>query len=257
MIHSPLEQFEVSLLQPIVILDLEFFNITISFTNFSLYLIISMLAILLLYAAVFYNASVKPLRYQYIGELVYEFIINIVVQQIGNKGLVYAPFCLTLFLIILVSNLIGLLPYAFTPTSQLAMTFFLALTCNLGIFILCVSKYGIKFILFFVPVGAPILLIPIITIIEFISYLLRSFSLSIRLFANMMAGHTLLHILAGFFLGFLNSNLDHWLAGFTLLFTLILIIAILVLEFAIAFLQAYVFVVLFCIYLNEALNPSH
>jgi len=198
-----------------------------------------------------------PNFYQNLCESFYNFIFNIVVQQAGARAIKYVPFCVTLFVLICSMNVIGLIPFGFTPTSHLAMTFFLALTCNMGLLILCMNEQGVRVLLLFIPKGVPILLLPIIAIIEFISYLLRSFSLAIRLFANMMAGHTLLHILAGFGGNVFTMNSSDLGRSVALLIVLILVLAIYILEFAIAFLQAYVFVVLFTIYLNEALNFAH
>jgi len=148
--------------------------------------------------------------------------------------------------------LIGLIPFAFTPTSHLVFTFSLALTCNLAFIIIGFKENGFKFLNLFVPKGGPLWLLPLIVVIEFVSYLLRTFSLSIRLFANMMAGHTLLHILSSFVTAFIKAG--YLMYG---IFPILLVVAVLVLELAIAFIQAYVFIVLLCIYLNDAFHPSH
>lgn len=162
------------------------------------------------------------------------------------------PLFFAIFLTILFSNLIGLLPFAFTPTGHLAFTLTLALSCNLAIIIIGFYENGLGFLQLFVPKGGPKFLIPLIVVIEVLSYLLRTLSLSIRLFANMMAGHTLLHILASFITAFLKSG--HALIAF---FPLLLVIAVIALELGIAFLQAYVFTILLTIYLNDSFHPSH
>jgi ATP synthase subunit 6 len=151
----------------------------------------------------------------------------------------------------LFSNIIGLFPFSFTVTSQLAITFALSLSFNLGFFVLGFYIHGIKFLKLFVPSGAPAVLLPLIVVIEIVSYSIRTFSLSIRLFANMMAGHTLLHILSSFSLQLIKYSFFFALVTFTL------IMAVYLLEFGIAFIQAYVFVILLCIYSNDTYHPSH
>jgi ATP synthase subunit 6 len=193
-----------------------------------------------------------PHRLQFTIETLYSFVLNIVKQQAGNNALEHVPLIFSIFLIILASNLIGLLPFSFTPTSHLILTFSLAFTCNFGIAFIGFKKHGMKFLQLFVPKGGPKWLFPLITTIEFISYLLRTFSLAIRLFANMMAGHTLLHILSSFAIGFINST-----SFGESIFAFVVILAVILLELGIAFLQAYVFIVLLCIYLNDSYHPNH
>lgn len=248
MLFSPLEQFELLVFSSIKIPVL----FDISLTNAFLFLIcaISLVATFLFWSL--YRTRLIPRRLQTICETVYLFITDIVIQQAGPTAIKYIPIFFSIFLLILASNLIGLLPFAFTPTAHLAVTFTIALSCNIGLTIIGFREHGLKFLLLFVPKGGPKWLLPLIAVIEFISYLLRTFSLSIRLFANMMAGHTLLHILASFVTGFIS-------AGYTTLalFPFILVLAVVVLELGIAFLQAYVFIILLSIYLNDSLHPSH
>jgi len=182
----------------------------------------------------------------------WDFVAGSIKQQAGARGLIYLPVFFTTFVVILLSNVIGLIPFAFTPTSHIAITFSMALTFNLAFIFFGFRTNGARFLLVLVPRGSPLWLLPLIVMIEFISYLLRTFSLSIRLFANMMAGHTLIHILASFATSF-------WYAGWSMLivFPLVLTLAVFFLELGIAFLQAYVFVVLLSIYLNDSLNPRH
>jgi F-type H+-transporting ATPase subunit a len=248
MLYSPLEQFELKIFGKLYIPYL----FDISFTNACLYLCLAVsLIIAFLFFGIF-RARIIPQGLQAICENLYLFIVDIIKQQAGPTAVKYIPLFFTIFLLVLASNLIGLLPFAFTPTSHLAITFTLALSCNLGLIIIGFHEHGFRFLKLFVPKGGPLWLLPLIVVIEFISYLLRTFSLSIRLFANMMAGHTLLHILASFVTGFIS-------AGYTslALFPFALVVAVVVLELGIAFLQAYVFIVLLSIYLNDSLHPSH
>jgi F-type H+-transporting ATPase subunit a len=178
--------------------------------------------------------------------------VGVTKQQAGIRGEFLAPFLGAFFIYILTSNLIGLVPFSFAITAQLAVTLSMALTVNIGFFILGFYKNKITFLKLFVPSGVPSGVLPLIVVIEVVSYLLRTFSLSVRLFANIMAGHTLLHILASFVVRFI-TNESYVLAALPGA----LVLAVTALEFAIAFLQAYVFLVLCSIYYNDALHPAH
>jgi F-type H+-transporting ATPase subunit a len=248
MLYTPLEQFELLVFRS---LQLPFI-IDVSLTNACLYLFTAIWLVIAFLGFGVFRARIVPRRLQAICEISYLFIEDLVKQQAGQRSVKYVPVFFALFLLILASNLIGLLPFAFTPTAHLAITFTIALSCNIGLIIIGFREHGLKFLLVFVPKGGPKWLLPLIVTIEFISYLLRTFSLSIRLFANMMAGHTLLHILASFVTGFAT-------AGYLVLasFPFMLVIAVVVLELGIAFLQAYVFIVLLSIYLNDSLHPFH
>jgi len=174
-----------------------------------------------------------------------------IVQQAGLSAIKYFPYIFIIFFFILFSNLIGMLPFSFTITAHLSITFFLAFAFNFGFIILGFYKNSYKFLYLFKPAGTPAFLLPLIIVIEVVSYLIRTFSLSIRLFANMMAGHCLLFVISSFVFTLLSKNL-------LLVFPIVLIyIAIFILEFSIAFLQAYVFTILLCIYLNDSLHPVH
>lgn len=190
--------------------------------------------------------------YELIFKNVYLFILDILNQQTHGKGMEYFPFFFNIFIFILCCNFFGLLPFSFTITAHLSITFFFALSFNLGFFFIGVLKNKLNFFLLFVPQGAPKPLLPLIIIIEVVSYLIRTFSLSIRLFANMMAGHCLLFIISSFV--FTLIYLYSWLIFILLLIFYILIF---ILEFAVAFLQAYVFTILLSIYLNDSLHPAH
>jgi len=185
-----------------------------------------------------------PGRWQILAELSYEFIARLVSDNIGKDGKPYFSFIFTIFMFVLFGNFLGMLPYSFTFTSHIAVTLSMALVIFVLVTIIAFFKHGIRFFSFFLPAGVPIFLAPLMIVIEVISYFTRPFSLSIRLFANMMAGHTLLKVVGGFvfplgILGFVP------LAG---------LVAITGLEFLIAFLQAYIFTILTCIYINDAIN---
>jgi ATP synthase subunit 6 len=248
-IYSPLEQFEIVVLKP-----LSFFSLfDISITNSTLYMLFTALCILSFLVFGVYNATIVPSTYwQSLVESTYEFIYDMLKQQTGSQGQQYFPIIFLTFLFILFSNLLGLMPFGFTTTGHIIVTFTLALSFNLGLLYTGFALHGLKFLKLFVPSNVPIAIIPLITVIEIVSYSIRTFSLSLRLFANMMAGHTLLNILSSFVIAMYNAG--YAIVGIV---PFILVLAITVLEFGIAFLQAYVFVILLCIYLNDALHPGH
>ena len=237
--HNPLEQFEIQTLIPI-----RLGNLDISFTNSSAFMVLAVAAVaILMILAVRPRASI-PGRWQILAELSYEFIARLVSDNIGKDGKPYFSLIFTIFMFILFGNFLGMLPYSFTFTSHIAVTLSMALVIFVLVTIIAFFKHGIRFFSFFLPAGVPIFLAPLMIVIEVISYFTRPFSLSIRLFANMMAGHTLLKVVGGFvfplgILGFVP------LAG---------LVAITGLEFLIAFLQAYIFTILTCIYINDAIN---
>jgi ATP synthase subunit 6 len=244
---SPLEQFELFVLRPIIINDW----LDVSLTNASLFLIFGIGLSLTALCYSINEARLIPTRSQFLTESLFSFLVDVVKQQAGVKALKYFPLFFSIFVIVLSCNIIGLFPFAFTPTSHLALTFFIALSCNIALILIGFYEHGLSFLKLFVPKGGPAWLMPLIVVIEFLSYLLRTFSLSIRLFANMMAGHTLLHILSSFCVAFLYAS------PILALFPIVLVLAVIALELGIAFLQAYVFVVLLSIYLNDSLHPSH
>ena len=236
---NPLEQFEIQTLIPIRLGSLD-----ISFTNSSAFMVLAVVAVaILMILAVRPRASI-PGRWQILAELSYEFIARLVSDNIGKDGKPYFSFIFTIFMFVLFGNFLGMLPYSFTFTSHIAVTLSMALVIFILVTIIAFLKHGTRFFSFFLPAGVPIFLAPLMIVIEVISYFTRPFSLSIRLFANMMAGHTLLKVVGGFvfplgILGFVP------LAG---------LVAITGLEFLIAFLQAYIFTILTCIYINDAIN---
>ena len=238
---TPLEQFEIFLILPF---EFYFYNYFLSFeflhlnTIFVYLLVVFFLIFTSFYMIFLYNSEFVPVRLQLIFELAFSFILGLVKQQSGKSGLKYFPFFMFLFFFILFSNLVGLVPYSFTLTSQVVITFFLAFSLNLSFVVIGCYLHGQNFKELFIPKGSPKWLTPLITLIEIFSYLIRTFSLSIRLFTNMTAGHTLLHMIISFSLLFLKS----YLFGF-FLFSFVLSFLVFILEFGIAFLQSYVFVI--------------
>jgi len=186
-----------------------------------------------------------PGRWQSLAEISYEFIACMIRDNVGSEGRKYFPFVFSLFMFILFGNLIGLIPYAFTFTSHIAVTFAMAVVVFLGVTIIAIARHGLHFFSFFLPTGVPKVMAPVLVPIEILSYLSRPISLSIRLFANMMAGHTMMKVFAGFIipLGILGG----WAP-------LTVDVALTAFEFLVAFLQAYVFTVLTCLYLNDAIH---
>jgi len=180
--------------------------------------------------------------------MAFEFVSKMISETAGKDARPYFPFILSLFLFVLVANLLGMLPYSFTVTSHIIVTFALAFFIFIGVTVVGFAKHGISYLKLFVPSGVPIFLLPLIIVIEVISYLSRPVSLSVRLFANMMAGHTMLKVFGGFVVSL--GILGGWLPlGFA--------VALTGLELLVAFIQAYVFAILTCIYLNDALNLHH
>jgi ATP synthase subunit 6 len=246
MIISPLEQFQI-----ISIIPLEIFNMNISFTNSSLMMIIVLFFLVISFNNAILNNKIIPVRKQAFVESIYEFVYTLVYENIGSKGNKYFPFIFVLFIYILACNLLGMIPYSFTVTSHIIVTFFLSLSIFISVTIIGFMHHGIHFFSFFLPSGSPIVLAPFLVVIELISYTSRAFSLAIRLFANMMSGHSLLKILAGFAWTMLSVG---GIFYFIQLVPLIVVFAITGLELGIACLQAYVFTVLTCIYLNDSIN---
>jgi ATP synthase subunit 6 len=247
MLFSPLEQFRI-----LVLARINFFNWDISITNSSI-----ILSIIATFFVIFFYVNLEKntylfTRWQYILELVYNFVSQLVRQQINNLiSARYFPLVLFIFVFILFSNLIGLLPYGFTITGHVVLTLQIALSVFIGITIIGLYNNGLSFFNLFVPTGIPKILKPFLVTIEVASYIIRPFSLAIRLFANMLAGHTLLNILSAFtFNVFKNYILIVFLPVLFVFF-------IMTLEIRIAFVQAYIFSILICIYLNDMYNTSH
>ena len=249
-IQSPLDQFEIrnllSLDAPILV------NLHISLTNIRLYLTIStFIALVLNVLATNYNKIICN-RWSISQESIYATLNSIVINQINaKKGQMYFPFIYVLFLFILINNLIGMVPYSFASTSHFSLTFFISFTVVLGATILGFIKHGLKFFSLFVPAGCPLALLPLLVLIEFISYLARNVSLGLRLAANILSGHMLLNILSGFAYNIMTSAFLYFFIG---LIPLAFIIAFSGLELGIAFIQAQVFVVLTSSYIKDGLD---
>ncbi|MAJ67737.1 MAG: F0F1 ATP synthase subunit A [Rickettsiales bacterium] len=242
---SPLSQFEVKTIIPI-----EAFGYDISFTNSSLAMLITVLLVVLFMYIGSRNLSVIPSRGQTVLESTYEFIAGMIGDNIGQEGMKYFSFIFSLFLFILIGNLLGMFPYSFTWTSHIIVTFAIAFFIFIGVTMIAIYKHGLlKFMSFFAPSGVPKPMLILLVPIEIISYLSRPISLSVRLFANMMAGHTLLKVIGGFVF-VLGANT--FIIGGVL--PLAFLVALTGLEIVIAFLQAYVFAILTCLYINDAIH---
>jgi F-type H+-transporting ATPase subunit a len=236
--HSPLAQFEIHKLVP-----LEWMGYDISFTNSSLLMMLALLLLLGFYFAMG-RAKLLPTRLQAMGEMLYGMIEQMIDGTVGEKGRPYMPVIFSLFLFIALSNLLGMVPYSFTTTSHIAITFGLAIMVFLWFTVIGFIKHGTHYFSLFLPEGTPLVMAPLIILIEMFAYLVRPVSLSLRLAANMTAGHIVLKVLASFiimakFLGFLPFALLTILVGF---------------EIFVAILQAYIFSILTCAYLNDAVN---
>lgn len=244
--HSPVEQFTIK-----VLFALNLFGYDVSFTNSSLFMVLTALASIAFLALAIRPAALIPGRMQGLAEMLYEFVADMVRSNVGNEGRPYFPVIFTLFMFVLFSNLLGLIPYSYTTTSQIVVTFALALAIFVGVTLIALVKHGFHFFSFFVPSGAPKALIPFLVVIEVISYFVRPVSLSVRLFANMLAGHTMLKVFAG--LAVMIASAGGVAAAGSVL-PLIAIIGLTGLEVLVAVLQAYVFTILTCMYLNDALH---
>tara|TARA_B100000214_G_scaffold328939_1_gene268389 strand:- start:103 stop:837 length:735 start_codon:yes stop_codon:yes gene_type:complete len=244
MATNPMHQFKVYKIGP----EIEIFGINLSFTNASLFMIISALLVFVLLMLSTKEKKLIPSKMQFIAESLYNFIAKMISDTAGKKAKPYFPFIFSLFIFILFCNMVGMLPYSFTVTSHIIVTLTFAIFIFIGVTILGFFIHGFKYLKIFVPSGVPIVLLPIISIIEIISYLSRPVSLSVRLFANMMAGHTMLKVFGGFVISL--GIVGGWLP-------LTFSVALTGLEILVAFLQAYVFAILTCIYLNDALNLHH
>jgi ATP synthase subunit 6 len=242
---SPLEQFEIV---PLLFL---FFGNKFVFTNSSYFLLITVFVVLTFFTLTNLNSTLIPNRWQSVTEIIFEFVQNIVFEALGNKGSKFFPLLLTTFVFVFGCNTLGMIPYTFTVTSHIIFTFSLGMTTFIGLNIIGLRQHGLHFFSLFLPPGAPLALAPLLVPIELISYIFRVVALSVRLFANMMAGHTLLKILATFAWKMLSIGGIFLIIQF---FPVIIIIAITGLELAIAFLQAYVWTTLTCLYLSDALN---
>ena len=244
MASNPMQQFTVHKIGP----EIKIAGVDLSFTNASLFMVISTSIILLFLFLGSREKRIIPDKIHLIVEMFYTFVAKMISDTAGSKAKPYFPFIFSLFMFVLFCNMVGMLPYSFTVTSHIIVTLIMALFIFVAVTIIGFIKHGFKYLSIFVPSGVPAVLLPLITIIEIISYLSRPVSLSVRLFANMMAGHTMMKVFGGFVISL--GLVGGWLP-------LSFSVALTGLEILVAFLQAYVFAILTCIYLNDALNLHH
>ncbi len=248
MANDPISQFQISKIVPI-----EIGGIDLSFTNASLFMVATVAcASGFLYFATGQRGLI-PGRAQSVAEMSYEFIANMLREGAGSHGMKFFPLVFSLFMFVLTANMLGLFPYFYTVTTQIIVTFALAILVIGTVIGYGFYKHGFQFLKVFVPSGIPGILLPLVVLIEVISFLSRPISLSVRLFANMLAGHITLKVFAGFVVSL--AALGPIGIGGAIL-PLIMTVAITGLEFLVAFLQAYVFAVLTCMYLNDAVHPG-
>jgi len=238
-VASPLQQFEIK-----TIAAANIGGVNVSFTNSSLFMVIAITAITAFLLLGVRKRALVPGRLQSMAELMYEFVAGLVRDNVGSAGRAYFPFIFSLFMFILFCNTIGLIPYTFTVTSHIIVTFALAIVVFIGVTIVGIAKHGMKWFSYFFPPGAPIYMAPLLVPIEVLSYLARPVTLALRLFANMMAGHTMLKVFAGFVIAL----------GVAGVAPLAILIALYMLELIVAVLQAFVFAILTCLYLHDALH---
>ena len=250
MATDPIHQFQIVDLFPVVKIG----HTEIAFTNSAAYMAVAVAIIVILTIGGTAQRSLVPGRIQSIAELSYEFVANTIRSTAGKEGMRFFPFVFTLFMFILVINLVGLIHYTFTVTTHIVITATLALSVFATVLIYGFWKNGLHFFNLFVPKGIPIYILPLIVFIEVLSFLSRPISHSVRLFANMLAGHITLKVFASFII-LLGSAGIFGMAGAAL--PLALVVALTALELLVAFLQAYVFAILTCIYLNDAIHPGH
>ncbi len=237
---NPLDQFKV---YPIIELP-KLFGYDISFTNSSLYMVISVMLII-----IFLLIGMKGKSSEIAVEYVYDFIVSIIENNTGSKGLNHIPLIFTVFVFVLSCNLVGILPYSFTVTSQIIVTFALSMIVFIYITVIGFKEKGVRFLRIFLPQGTPLWLAPMMILIELFAYLARPFSLSIRLAANMIAGHTIIKVIAGFII-----NMDLLVAPIFAPILFVFLIALIGFEVFVAILQAYIFTSLTCVYLSDAVK---
>jgi F-type H+-transporting ATPase subunit a len=247
---NPIEQFQIKNLLPMVRMG----GHEIAFTNSAAFMLIIVVAVSALLIGATAPRAIVPGRLQAVAELSYEFVANTLRSSAGNEGMKFFPFVFTLFMFVLFANLIGLIPYSFTVTSQLIVTVTLALTVFFIVVIYGFWTHGLHFLNLFVPKGVPVYILPAIVVIEVLSFISRPISHSVRLFANMLAGHITLQVFAGFIIMLAGFGVVGW---FGAVLPFIMVVMLTALEFLVAFLQAYVFAILTCIYLNDAIHPGH
>ncbi len=239
--HNPLHQFAIKYYTNAP----EIAGLNLNFSNASLFMVFILLAVSVFLIGGMKKRALIPGRWQSMAEMTYEIVANMIKDNVGNDGRKYFPFIFSTFMFVLFANLLGMLPYSFTVTSHIAVTFAMAMVIFLGVTIIAIARHGTHFFGFFLPKGTPWWMAPLMIFIELFAYLARPVSLSIRLAANMMAGHTMLKVIAGFVLGL------GWALGWA---PIALLVALTGFEIFVAILQAYIFTVLTCVYLNDAIH---
>ena len=244
---DPIHQFQITKIVP-------FGDGGFAFTNSALFMVLAVGLILAFLILSTSRRAIVPTRAQLVSEMLYEFVANMVRSSAGTAGMKFFPFVFALFMFVLVANLFGMIPFFFTVTSHIIITFALAALVFAVVIIYGFWKNGLKFLKLFVPSGIPMYILPLVVLIEFVSFLSRPISLSVRLFANILAGHITLKVFAGFIVTLGSLGFLGWLGA---LLPLTMTVAITALELLVAALQAYVFAVLTSMYINDAIHPSH
>ncbi len=247
---NPIEQFEIHEILPV----LNIAGYQISLTDSAIYMILAIVLIAALMLGTTAGRRLVPTRMQSIAEVIYEFVVDMIRGAAGEHGLKFFPLVFSLFTFVLITNLVGLVPYSFSVTSQIIVTVSLALLVFFTVIIHGFWQHGLHFLKLFAPSGIPVLIVPLIVVIELLSFLARPISHSVRLFANILAGHITLQLVASFVTMIGALGVAGWFAAtLPLAFT----VALYALELLVAVLQAYVFAILTCIYLNDSLHPAH
>ena len=250
MANDPIHQFNLER-----VVELPLGGIDASLTNSGIFMIAAVALVTFFMLAGTRTRALVPGRWQSMVEISYEFVADMVKSSSGTEGMRFFPLVFSLFMFILFSNMMGMFPYFYTVTSQLVVTFAMAMLVITLVIVYGVMKHGIKWLKLFILPGVPIALLPLVTVIEIFSFITRPVSLGVRLFANMLAGHIALKVFAGFIVLLIGTG-AWW--GYPLsILPLLLTIALTALEFLVAFLQAYVFAILTCIYLNDAIHAGH
>lgn len=248
MANDPISQFKLKDLIP-----LEVGGMDISFTNSSLFMVATVLTTSVFFIWAISGRGLVPGRAQSMAEMTYEFVAGMLRDSAGSEGMKFFPLVFTLFMFILVANMFGMFPYFFTVTSHIIITVMLAMLVFLTVVLYGLYKHGLTFFKVFVPSGVPLFILPLVVLIEIISFFSRPLSHSVRLFANMLAGHITLKVFAGFIPSMFAAGAVGVVGA---ILPLVMVVGITALEFLVAFLQAYVFTLLTCMYLNDALHPD-
>jgi F-type H+-transporting ATPase subunit a len=248
---DPIHQFQIVDLFPVAKIG----NVEITFTNSAAFMMLAVVGLTVFLVGATAKRSLVPSRLQSAAEISYEFVASTIRSTAGAEGMRFFPFVFSIFMFVLTLNMLGLIPYAFTVTSHIIITAALAITVFLTVLIYGLWRHGLHFFNLFVPKGVPIYILPLIVAIEILSFVSRPISHSVRLFANMLAGHITLKVFAGFII-LLGGSLGAigWVGS---MLPFAMVVVLFALETLVAFLQAYVFAILTCIYLNDAIHPGH